>query len=447
MRIDQSAVFVSSQQQHELTATRIKQAEVQKSTGAASQGVALSLSRETQERLALQTRSQVQSSNNTSAFAHAELAQNLTSALTQTKISLRDWQGNLQESREGLMLEISSVSEIKRSEGLHVEALGQAQTSDGRRIDFMLSLDLSRDVREEQSLYFKGQVQRIDPLMLNMKGSMVELTDQWFDFDLLGDGSNLGLLKTAQGSGYLAFDQNGNGQIDNGKELFGPQTQNGFAELRAYDDDGNGWIDENDRIFSQLGLFDFDEQGLARFTSAKDAGLGALYLGAAQSQYELIHKSGQNLSTLVNNGLALAENGQALMLQEVHLRMESRQASNNSNSNNLVINGVAIAAAGDATALIHSKTFAALNVATAQSGNQSPSFTLSAVDVRGELKASTTAIGSWRIGTQPTEPAREEVDPKIQNLRDVIARLRQMREAQQLSNLKPTQIYQQMKRL
>ncbi len=444
MRIDQSAVFVSSQQQHELTATRIKQAEVQKSTGAASQGVALSLSRETQERLALQTRSQVQSSNNTSAFAHAELAQNLTSALTQTKISLRDWQGNLQESREGIMLEISSVSEIKRSEGLHFEALGQAQTSDGRRIDFMLSLDLSRDVREEQSLYFKGQVQRIDPLMLNMKGSMVELTDQWFDFDLLGDGSNLGLLKTAQGSGYLAFDQNGNGQIDNGKELFGPQTQNGFAELRAYDDDGNGWIDENDRIFSQLGLFDFDEQGLARFTSAKDAGLGALYLGAAQSQYELIHKSGQNLGTLVNNGLALAENGQALMLQEVHLRMESRQASN-SNSNNLVINGVAIAAAGDATALIHSKTFAALNVAAAPNPGQS--FTLNAVDVRAELKASATAIGSWRIGTQPTEPAREEVDPKIQNLRDVIARLRQMREAQQLSNLKPTQIYQQMKRL
>ncbi|MEN9465259.1 MAG: hypothetical protein RL217_1440, partial [Pseudomonadota bacterium] len=435
------AVFVSSKQQHELTATRIKQAEVQKSTGPASQGVALSLSRETQERLALQTRSQVQSLDSTSAFAHAELAQNLTASLTQAKISLRDWQGNLQESREGIMLEISSISEIKRSEGLHFEALGQAQTSDGRRIDFMLSLDLSREVREEQSLYFKGQVQRIDPLMLNMKGGMVELTDQWFDFDLLGDGSNLGLLKTAQGSGYLAFDQNGNGQIDNGKELFGPSTQNGFAELRAYDDDGNGWIDENDSIFSQLGLFSFDEQGQARFTSAKDASLGALYLGAAQSQYELIHASGQNLGTLVNNGLALAENGHVLMLQEVHLRMESRQASNT----NLVINGVAIAAAGDATALIHSKTFAALNVAAAP--NPGRSFTLSAVDVRAELKTSATTIGSWRLGTQLSEPAREEVDPKIQNLRDVIARLRQMREAQQLSSLKPTQIYQQMKRL
>lgn len=440
MRIEQSSVFVTSQQRHELHSSHSQQVEVQQSSGATSQGVALSLSRETQEHLALQAQSQVQDQNGTRVFAHSELAQNLTSALTQAKISLRDWQGNWQETREGTVLEIRSISEIQRSEGLHVEALGQAQTADGRRIDFMLSLDLSREVHEEQSAYFKGQVQRIDPLMLNMQGGMIELTDQWFDFDLLSDGSQTGLLKTAQGSGYLAFDQNGNGQIDNGKELFGPSTQNGFAELRAWDEDGNGWIDENDSLFSQLGLFGFDDQGQATFTRAKDAGLGALYLGAAQSQYELIHQNGQNLGTLVNNGLALSESGQALFLQEVHLRMDSRHRTNN---DPLIINGVAIQSAGEVSALIRNQASVVLNAAGSQTSRLTPGLTLTPIDVRLELKTK-AAASSWRSTTAGSTHVTEEIDPKIQNLREVIARLRQMREAQQgLTGFSPVRLYRQ----
>src|SRR5690606_30581950 len=150
---------------------------------------------------------------------------------------------------------------------------------------------------------------------------MVQLTDQWFDFDLLADGSNQGLLITEKGSGYLAFDKNQSGQIDDGNELFGPNTNNGFAELALYDEDGNGWIDENDSIFSQLGVLSC-EDGEAVLTNAKDAGLGAIYLGYADANYEVLNKKGETQGVIRGNGVALTEEGQVLLVQEVHLRLQ-----------------------------------------------------------------------------------------------------------------------------
>jgi hypothetical protein len=44
------------------------------------------------------------------------------------------------------------------------------------------------------------------------------------------------------------------GRVNDGRELFGPRTGDGFAELAAYDDDGNNWIDENDGIHDNLSI-------------------------------------------------------------------------------------------------------------------------------------------------------------------------------------------------
>jgi hypothetical protein len=44
------------------------------------------------------------------------------------------------------------------------------------------------------------------------------------------------------------------GRVNDGRELFGPITGDGFAELAAYDDDGNNWIDENDGIYDNLSI-------------------------------------------------------------------------------------------------------------------------------------------------------------------------------------------------
>ncbi|HEY2944382.1 MAG TPA: hypothetical protein VGN09_18250 [Vicinamibacteria bacterium] len=91
-------------------------------------------------------------------------------------------------------------------------------------------------------------------------------------FDLMCDGRQLPVAWTARGSeaSWLVLDRNGNGNIDDGTELFGsatPQPQpgegelrNGFAALRVYDDpslggNGDGFIDAHDAIFPSLRLW------------------------------------------------------------------------------------------------------------------------------------------------------------------------------------------------
>ncbi len=40
-------------------------------------------------------------------------------------------------------------------------------------------------------------------------------------------------------------------KINDGSELFGTSSGDGFKDLATYDEDENGWIDENDSIFSK----------------------------------------------------------------------------------------------------------------------------------------------------------------------------------------------------
>ena len=67
-----------------------------------------------------------------------------------------------------------------------------------------------------------------------------------FSFDLDSDGVKEDIPMIRPGSGFLALDLNKDGIINNGNELFGPHTGDGFVELSSYDKDTNNWIDEND---------------------------------------------------------------------------------------------------------------------------------------------------------------------------------------------------------
>ena len=62
------------------------------------------------------------------------------------------------------------------------------------------------------------------------------------------------------------FDGDGNGRIDNGRELFGPTSNNGYQELALLDADRSGWIDERDPLFTQLSVWN-PEEGVLRSLS------------------------------------------------------------------------------------------------------------------------------------------------------------------------------------
>lgn len=78
-------------------------------------------------------------------------------------------------------------------------------------------------------------------------------------FDLEADGVPERWTWTATGSriAFLALDRNGNGRIDNGRELFGDQDGdvNGFEALRNYDNSRDGQITESDAVWPYLLLW------------------------------------------------------------------------------------------------------------------------------------------------------------------------------------------------
>ena len=90
-----------------------------------------------------------------------------------------------------------------------------------------------------------------------------------------------------QGAGLLDLDKNADGKSNDGKELFGPTSGNGFAELAALDSDGNGWIDENDPAFQQLKVWTKDASGEDHLSSLAQAKVGALFLGNASTPFSM----------------------------------------------------------------------------------------------------------------------------------------------------------------
>ena len=242
-------------------------------------------------------------------------------------------------------IEVTSISQFESDTHIQANAMGMVTTEDGREIGFMLELNYDRNIKTTQQSTFTGQRDLIDPLVINLNGGAPSLSSSYFEFDLNSDGENDTINQTASGTGFLALDKNQNGSIDNGKELFGPNSHSGFGELAQYDDDNNGWIDENDAIFSQLSYMDFDENGEQRLQSISDVGLGAIYLGSKEMDLDLFDSSGNFQANIARNGIALKENGEAVSLQEIHYsdqaigKVTMEQASSLTINNQSIENG------------------------------------------------------------------------------------------------------------
>lgn len=223
----------------------------------------------------------------------------------------------------GMAYDLHTVRE--EFEQTRFSASGTVRTADGQEVSFSIDLEMTRLYREETHVSLRtGNAVRKDPLVVNFGGSAAQLTadaHRRFLFDLDGDGRTERLPGFAQGSGsgYLAIDLNGNGRIDDGRELFGPHSGNGFAELALLDEDGNGWIDAGDSAFDRLSVWTPAADGAGELRSLADLGIGALALAHAVTPFALRGQGNEDLGLVKSTGLYLGEDGRPGILQEIDL--------------------------------------------------------------------------------------------------------------------------------
>ena len=145
-----------------------------------------------------------------------------------------------------------------------------------------------------------------DPLILDLDGDGIEATaidrtaPTLFDHDADGVLTATGWIKADDG--IVVLDLNGNGTIDNGRELFGDNTllpsgqtaANGFEAIAQHDSNGDGKINALDAVYTQLRIWqDANQDGVSQAHELRTLG----ELGIAS-----INVVGQQTSINLGNG-------------------------------------------------------------------------------------------------------------------------------------------------
>ena len=198
---------------------------------------------------------------------------------------------------------------------------GIVKTADGREISINVDVTMSRSFTEyaKEELKIKSFQKVYDPLVINFSGSTAKLTDQKFYFDIDMDGEKDEIARLGNGSGYLALDKNNDGSINDGSELFGPESGDGFGDLAEYDEDGNGWIDEGDSIWERLQIWCQNADGTSTLYRLKDKNVGAICLQNTKTQFSLKDAKNCEQGYIRSSGVFLFETGEAGTVQHLDL--------------------------------------------------------------------------------------------------------------------------------
>ena len=206
------------------------------------------------------------------------------------------------------------------NEKMSFKANGIVKTADGKEILIDIQLNMSREFMSSQEIHIRaGDALRKDPLVINFNAPSATLTDNKFSFDIDCDGMPDQISQLISGCGFLSVDLDNDGIINDGNELFGPKSGDGFADLSAYDLDNNGWIDENDAIFEKLRIWTKDEDGNDILFALGEKGIGAICLGNAGTIFSLRDKGNAENGVIQKTGIFLYENGGLGTVQHVDL--------------------------------------------------------------------------------------------------------------------------------
>lgn len=219
----------------------------------------------------------------------------------------------------GFGLEYDYYESHYEYESTQFAAEGLITTGDGREIDFNVQLNMTREFMTEQRISIRAGEALKDPLTINFSGNAAELNQTSFEFDIDMDGREDQIAFVNPGSGFLALDKNKDGQINDGSELFGPKTGEGFEELASYDSDGNRWIDENDSIFDHLRIWTRNSDGENTLFSLGEKGIGAIYLNHIDTPFVIKNADNELLGQVRDTGLFVKDDGSTGTIQQIDL--------------------------------------------------------------------------------------------------------------------------------
>ncbi|PZE11206.1 hypothetical protein DMX10_22280, partial [Pseudomonas sp. 57B-090624] len=198
-------------------------------------------------------------------------------------------------------VENSGVGQLLGSRDEYTDAFVNGETTDSyivwvrKRNQAQVKAETNQRFNEANAFVER----RYDPLSLDLDGDGIETvganTGITFDFD--GDGLKTGTGWVKGDDGFLVLDRNGNGQIDNGGELFGVDTvkangqkaSNGFDALKDFDSNGDGVFDARDTQFANVKIWqDANQDGIAQAGELKtlaEHNIVAINLDSTVSSY------------------------------------------------------------------------------------------------------------------------------------------------------------------
>ncbi|MEN8908260.1 MAG: hypothetical protein ABF289_20075, partial [Clostridiales bacterium] len=168
---------------------------------------------------------------------------------------------NLFPKRKKININHTKNERHYEKQNLEFSSEGNVKTGDGRDIKFKVNFSMSREYYNDNNTDVRTRKNLVDPLVINFDTQIAGLSDEKFQFDINSDGEKENIAQLSKGSGFLAVDKNSDGVINDGNELFGTESGNGFKDLKLYDTDNNNWIDENDEIFKDLKIWVKNDEG------------------------------------------------------------------------------------------------------------------------------------------------------------------------------------------
>jgi hypothetical protein len=223
-------------------------------------------------------------------------------------------------ARAGWGVEYTSQKSYRDEEQVLVSANGSITTEDKTKIPISVQLRMDRRLLLTAGFEFRaGDARKVDPIVINFGGNAAELTDTKFAFDLNSDGEPEHISFVRAGSGLLVIDKNLDGKVNDGGELFGPSTGDGFNVLALYDEDRNGWIDEGDTIYSRLSVWTRGSDGKDVLSPLGESDVGAINLSPVVSRFDELGQDSRPKGQAQKTGIYVDSEGKAKTIQQVDL--------------------------------------------------------------------------------------------------------------------------------